>query len=137
MNVLKFAFQVIVIRLSFLCQSNRHNVSSIDLYLMLVIVFLGSGSSSISSGSSTGAQSNAPPIAAVAGAPRNVRDALNMLHQNKQDSSNSVYASNHYSSRTNDNENVNGAGVNASSTKKYSTGGSGPGLEYNNGTSNK
>ena len=59
-----------------------------------------------------------------------------MLHSNKQDASNSVYGSNHYSSsgRNSEIDNVNGVSVNTASSKKYSSGGPAPGSEYNNGT---
>jgi len=98
----------------------------------------GSGSSSISSGSSVSGTNNAaPPVAAVAGAPRNVRDALNMLHQNKQENSTANYVPNQYhpSGRSNEMDAVNGtSGVSAN--KKYSGVGNGP--EYNQGSnSNK
>ena len=99
---------------------------------MAYICFSGSGSSSISSSSSTSAQSTVPPVAAVAGAPRNVRDALNMLHQNKQEP---TYGSNHYSGRNNDvTDNVNGTSAHNPAAKKYSSGAPASGSEYNNGT---
>ena len=95
------------------------------------IQIAGSGSSSISSGSSVSGTNNAaPPVAAVAGAPRNVRDALNMLHQNKQENSTANYVPNQYhpSGRSNEMDTVNGtSGVSAN--KKYSGVGNGP--EYN------
>ena len=99
-------------------------------------ILLGSGSSSISSGSSTSATTNAPPIATVTGAPRNVRDALNMLHQTKQDTaSNSTFVANHYQSsgRTAENDTSNGTGGSIPSNKKYS--GVGNSSEYSQGAS--
>ena len=104
------------------------------------LFILGSGSSSISSNSSASAPSNpGPPVAAVAGAPRNVRDALNMLHQNKTDTSTTgAYVANHYhaSGRANDSDAMNGTNGSISANKKYS--GAGNNSEYNQAiTSNK
>ena len=101
-----------------------------------VFIILGSGSSSISSGSSASATSNPPPIAAVAGAPRNVRDALNMLNQTKQDtSSSSTFVANHYQSsgRPTESDNMNGTSGSISSNKKPS--GVGSSSEYSHGAS--
>ena len=87
----------------------------------------------MSSGSTTSGASNAPPVAAVTGAPRNVRDALNMLHQNKQDSAaGSAYVTNHYHSSGRSNESdVNGTGGGVAANKKYS--GIGSSSDYSQG----
>ena len=92
------------------------------------LLFTGSGSSSISSGSSAGTNAG-PPVAAVAGAPRNVRDALNMLNQNKQEHvpGGAYIANSHYSTgggRNNESDAINGTSNVPTASKKYS--GSGP-----------
>lgn len=69
----------------------------------------GSGASNISFASTTSIQSNVPPIAAVTGAPRNMRDALNMLNQSKEDTSRGLNSSSPLNSteRNNDIEKIN------------------------------